>query len=456
MGIDVSKGYSDFILITDSFEQLENTFQLDDTSKGHAKLKSQLETWIDKHGLSMINCGLESTGGFEDNWYGMLCNLAETLPVRAARLNPSVVKNAAKASNSHQTTDAISAKNIASYLVRYGDDIDYNSRDNIYREFRSLQNHISLLTKQKTQAINEFKQLLYRVFPEIQRYCIKGVPNWALDLLCMYPTPQKLARAKIEKVARIKSVTLSKAETLIEKAKKSISDRGNATDAELVAIMASDLKQRDIRIKGLKKLLAKQCAGPEIDLLVIQKGIGNYSAARIMIEIEDITRFADPGKIASFFGIHPTIKESGDKKAVSRMSKRGRPGMRETLYLCAKTAVIHDPHMKAIYVRHRARGKNYNQAIGVVMHKMLRIIWAVLTYNEPYDSKIDEANQLKNTSTVQDNEEREIQEKRRIQPYDIDAPLSNMAKRKRKAHLLSQFGNAENVRDLVDVPVVQT
>lgn len=456
LGIDVSKGYSDFILINGSFEQLENTFQLDDTAKGHAKLKLQLERWIDKHDLSMINCGLESTGGFEDNWYGMLCNLSETLPVRAARLNPSLIKNAAKASNNHQTTDALSAKNIASYLVRYGDDIDYESRDNVYREFRSLQNHISLLTKQKTQAINEFKQLLYRVFPEMQRYCIKGVPNWALDLLCMYPTPQKLARAKIEKVARVKNVTLSKAETLIEKAKKSISTRGNGTDAELIASMAGDLRQRDIRIRELKNLLTKQCAGSEIDLLIQQPGIAKFSAARIMIEIEDINRFPSAGQLVSYFGLHPTIKESGDKKSVSRMSKRGRSEMREALYMCAKTAVIHDPHMKAIYLKHRARGKKYNQAIGVVMHKMLRIIWAVLTYKKPYNCMIDEANQLKNTSTDQTNEEKEIIEKRRMQPFDADAPISNLAKRKRKAHLLSQSGNAENVRDLVDVPVVQT
>lgn len=456
LGIDVSKGYSDFILINGSFEQLESTFQLDDTAKGHAKLKLQLERWIDKHNLSMIYCGLESTGGFEDNWYGLLCNLVETLPVRAARLNPSVVKNAAKASNNHQTTDALSAKNIASYLVRYGDDVDYDSRDNVYREFRSLQNHIRLLVKQKTQAINEFKQLLYRVFPELQSYCSKGVPHWVLEVLCIYPTPQVLAAAKAEKVAGIKNVSLSKAQTLIERAKKSISTRGNGTDAQLIASMAGDLKQRDIRIKELKKLLTKSCDGPEIDILIKQAGIGKYSAARIMIEIEDITRFPSPGQVVSYFGMHPTIKESGDKRSVSRMSKRGRPALRETLFMCAKTAIIHDPHMKAIYLKHRAKGKNYTQALGVVMHKMLRIIWAVLTYGEPYNCKIDVANQMKNTSTNQTTEEKELIEKRRIQPFDADAPLSNLAKRKRKAHLLSQSGNAENVRDLVDVPVVQT
>lgn len=454
--MDVSKGYSDFVLLNGSFEELERTFQLDDTNKGHTTLKLLLEQWMDKHSLSRINCGLESTGGLEDNWYGMLCNLGKTLPVRAARLNPAVVKNAAKASNNHQTTDALSAKNIASYLVRYAEEIDYKSRDTVYREFRSLQNHIRLLQKQKTQSINEFKQLLYRIFPELQSYCPKDVPNWLLEVLRLYPTPQKLARAKAEKVARIKHVSLSKAVALIDKAKNSISSRGHATDVELIASMVGELTHKTIQIEALKKLLVTHCLGPEIDLLVVQKGIAKYSAARIMIEIEDIARFPTPGQLASYFGLHPTIKESGDKKSVSRMSKRGRPAMRETLYMCAKTAVIHDPHMKAIYEKHRARGKSYNQAIGVIMHKMLRIIWAVLTYGQSYNSTIDAPNQLKHTSPSQSTEEMELIEKRRMQPFDADAPLSALAKRRRKAHQQSQSGNAENVRDLEDVPMVQS
>lgn len=43
-------------------------------------------------------------------------------------------------------------------------------------------------------------------------------------------------------------------------------------------------------------------------------GIGAYSAAAIMIQIEDVKRFASPKELASYFGLHPILKISGDKK----------------------------------------------------------------------------------------------------------------------------------------------
>ena len=38
LGIDVSKGYADFVLVDTNQELIEPLFQLDDTPKGHDKL----------------------------------------------------------------------------------------------------------------------------------------------------------------------------------------------------------------------------------------------------------------------------------------------------------------------------------------------------------------------------------------------------------------------------------
>lgn len=456
MGIDVSKGYADFVLIDAGFNQLETTFQLDDTSKGHALLEKHLKEFIEKHGLSKVYCGIESTGGFEDNWFALLCRLSDKLPVEVARLNPLGVKKSADASRNYQTTDALSALNIASYLNRYPDQVDYTVLDNTYREYRSLNNYIASLSKEKTKTINRLKQLLYSCFPELMGYLNNGFPSWALELLIQYPTPKKLARAKVEKVARIKQITLHKARTLIEKAKGSISNRGEQTDAPLIQTMAKDIKDKEARLTKMKNLLAKQCTGPEVDLLTSMKGVAEYSAAAIMVEIEDINRFPSPRHLTGYFGLYPTLKMSGDKEYVSRLSKKGRPAIRAVLYMCAKTAVIHDPHLRSIYAKQRAKGMGYDQAIGVIMHKMLRIIWGILKSGKKYDSKIDAENQFNNLKSMNTPEELEVSKKRRLQPFDANAPVSNRAKRKRKAHLTSQSGSSGKVRDLEDAPEVQT
>jgi transposase len=126
--------------------------------------------------------------------------------------------------------------------------------------------------------------------------------------------------------------------------------------------------------------------------------------------------------------------------------------MRALLYMCAHSAVRSDSHMSSIYARHRANGKNHKQAIGVIMHKMVRVIWGVLTHEKAYDSSIDRANQTKNIQNPAQDEIKETENKRRMQKFDSDAPISRIASKKRKVHVTSQAGKAELIRDLVHEP----
>jgi len=448
LGIDVSKGYADFVLLNHVGKKLEDTLQLDDTIEGHLNLKSWIITCVKTYSISQFDCAVESTGGLEDNWFAALIKWSNSMPLRVARLNPSIVKNAAKAELNVNITDSESARNIASYIRRFEDRVDYTIPDTKYSSFRTLQNHLDMVKKQRSQIICELKQLIYICFPEIQQYCKYSVPNWVLNMLLQYPSVIKLSRAKVEKLIKIKGITNSKAERLIEKAKQSISSRHTYTDEFVIKHMVHQIMDKQRYIDQFKKHLEENCKGEETTLLETIIGIAKYSAACLMIQIEDIHRFASPKELASYFGLHPTLKESGDKKMTSRMSKRGRPAVRATLFMCANTAVMFDPHLKAIYARHRATGKNHKQAIGIIMHKMLRIIWGVLTNGTAYNSEIDQANQIKKIQKIEEPKNKEIRIKRRLQNFDTNAPISRIAHRNRKVHAVSQIRHAEHERDL--------
>ena len=86
------------------------------------------------------------------------------------------------------------------------------------------------------------------------------------------------------------------------------------------------------------------------------------------------------------------------------------------------------------------------------MHKMTRVIWGVLIHEKPYDSRIDLANQSKNIQNPVQDELKETENKRRMQQFDSDAPISRIASKKRKVHAASQVGEAELVRDLEHEP----
>ncbi len=449
VGIDVSKGYSDFVILNQELQVLTKPVQFDDTRKGHQRLIRWLGRCMDAHNLDRLYCGVESTGGFEDNWYASLMEAGKELPLHVARLNPLAVKNAAKASLSMQTTDALSAVHIARYLIRYADEITWDTALTKYRSFRSFDGHIRLLVRQRTQLITQFRQLLYSCFPELQRFCKHGIPNWVLELLKAYPSPQKLSRARAQTVAKINFITLEKAARLIDNAKQTVAARGHGSDEFLIASMARQIQESQKQVDELKEKLVAECQGEHTALLETISGIGSYSAASLMIQIEDIRRFACPGKLSGYFGVYPSLKESGDKQSVVRMSKKGRASMRATLYMCANNAVLKDPHLKAIYHRHRSKGKSHKQSLGVVMHKLLRIIWGVLSSAAGYDQAVDQANQLKKVSAPR--KEAQLQEmasKRREQPFDEAAPISRIATKKRKAYQLSQVSSAEQVRDL--------
>lgn len=442
LGIDVSKGYADFSLLSADKVLLEDVFQLDDTSQGHQSLHRCLSKWIKKYGITHLYCGLESTGGFENNWYGSLSSWKERLPMSVARLNPSGIKKNIQAGLKRNVTDSLSSQYIAEYLISHPEVVSYELQDTTYSSYRSLHKHIFLQKKQKTQLINQLKALLYTAFPEMVRFCRSSIPDWVLALLQKWPSASRIAKAKPEQLAKINHVHLKKAEDIIARAKQTVASQTKPTVEFLIKSLALQILEKEKYIDQCKALLEEHCKGPEVELLTSVVGIGNYSAAATMIEIENINRFPSPKHLVSYFGLHPVLKESGDKTGVSRMSKKGRAAMRAVLYMCAKTAAFHDQHMKKIYHRHRSRGKTDKQAIGVIMQKMLRIIWAILTKRTKYDSAVDQKNQSEKTPQLV--KKSELDNKRRFQGFDQDAPVTNKQARKRRAHTESQASESRS------------
>lgn len=437
LGADVSKGYADFTLLDCDKNQLEEVFQLDDTRSGHDCLKEQLESLIKKHSITHLYCGLESTGGFENNWYGSISFWSKVMPVSVARLNPAGVKKSIEAGLNRNVTDALSSRYIAEYLVAHSEAVSYEPANVNYASFRSLHKHINLQKKQQTQLINQLKAVLYTAFPELMRYCKNSVPVWVLELLKKYPSVKQVAKLKPEQLCKINHVGTDKASNLIAKAQSSVAFQDNGTTAFLIKSLVNQIIEKQQLISESKTFLEQTCQGPEVTLLTSLRGVGTYSAAAIMIEIENIRRFASSKDLVSYFGLHPEFKDSGDKKGIARMSKRGRASMRAILYMCAHTAVVYDEHMKKIYHRHRRKGKSHKQALGVIMQKMLRVIWGMLTHDTKYDASVDEHNQGRVTEPAVQ-EANDLKGKRRFQKLDENAPVTKKQTKKRKVYAESQ------------------
>jgi len=262
----------------------------------------------------------------------------------------------------------------------------------------------------------------------------------------------QVGTVRVNTMARTKGVTVDRAERLKDKAKNSIASRNNTAMEFLISSLAAQIQEKQHLIRSHKDFLAQNCKGNEVELLESMIGVGSYTAAALMIEIEDIKRFATPAHLYSYFGMHPVIKASGDRSA-SRLSKKGRASLRAIMYMPAHTAVMHDPNLKAIYHRHRSKGMSHKQAIVVVMHKMLCIVHGILSSGTSYDAKVDDTNQQKQTAATGERSTENLRMVRRFQPEDFDAPISRIEKKKRRVSAESQFCIPERMRDHPPTPV---
>jgi transposase len=121
-------------------------------------------------------------------------------------------------------------------------------------------------------------------------------------------------------------------------------------------------------------------------------GIGPFVAACLIGEIQDMTRFKRPKHIVAYIGLDPRVRQSGHSlNSTGRLSKRGTPHVRRSLFIAAGAARRCDPYFKALYDKKRAEGKTYKVAVCAVSRKMLTIVRAVWLSGGIYDTSFWEA-----------------------------------------------------------------
>jgi transposase len=437
LGADISKGYSDFIMLDAAKRPIEDSFQLDDTFEGHHQLYRIVSKFCNDHPNARIYAAVESTGGYENNWFDALIKFQSSLPLKTARLNPCGVHNNSKAGLERNITDPISAENVAKYMIAHPEKVTYQQQDPLC-SLRKQWSFIKMLLKQKTQLLNQLESNLYAANPEILAYCKNSTPKWVLSLLGRYPTAAKLAKAKRSSLTLIPYVTQSKANALISSAKKSIASATDQISAQIITATVKQIQHLTKAIEAQVKIITKNCSVPEVELLKTFAGISDISAIGLMLEIGSAKRFAKAKKISSFFGLHPIFKKSGDGAWGFHMSKKGRVVPRYILYMVAMSAIQCNPLIREIYLKHTAKGMKKKAALGVCMHKICRIIYGMLKHNMAFDPSVDRKNTHK---SPQGKTKISRDKRRRYQSFDTKAPISGRQNKKRKERKQSQSVN---------------
>jgi len=125
------------------------------------------------------------------------------------------------------------------------------------------------------------------------------------------------------------------------------------------------------------------------DLLQSIPGIGAATAATLLCELGDWSRFASARSAAAYVGLVPRVHESGTSvRGRSSLCKIGNGRLRKALYFPAMNAVRFNPVLKAMAQRLMASGKSKMAILGAAMRRLVHLAFGVLKSGKPFDPKI--------------------------------------------------------------------
>jgi transposase len=106
-------------------------------------------------------------------------------------------------------------------------------------------------------------------------------------------------------------------------------------------------------------------------------GIGPSGAARLLVEVGDITRFPDRGHFASWTGTAPIDASSGDHVR-HRLSRGGNRQINMVLHMMAVVQLRRPTEGRAYYDRKVAAGKSPNEAMRCLKRRLSDIVYRTM------------------------------------------------------------------------------
>jgi hypothetical protein len=218
---------------------------------------------------------------------------------------------------------------------------------------------------------------------------------WVLDLLDHYPSADRIARARLQTLQKIPYISPELAQQVQLAAQQSVASlRGEVTEA-LLRDLVAQVRHAQQGEKDLRRLLrvafAALPASGHLQMLTVP-GIGTGTAAVLVAKVGSLDHFATAAKFVGYFGVFPEENTSGVDKygkpvppGTMCMSRKGNDLVRSFLWNAACSAITHNPAVRALYHRLKARGVRGDVALGHCMRKLLHLAFAVWKTNRPFD-----------------------------------------------------------------------
>lgn len=310
LGIDIAKNNHVASLIDENAKPLFKAFSFSNTLDGANSLLAKLSAYATNP--DCVEIGMEATGHYWLSIYSFLIENGYTVHV----VNPIQTDGWRKGTEIRKRkTDIIDSVLIAD-LIRYGDFVETSLSDEDTLSLRNLSRFRSYLVSSIGDLKRKVVCVLDQIFPEYQSVFADIFGKTSKEILLHFQSAEDFENITSEQLESVlENVSFKK----FAKNKISCISELAATSFGLKFCRESFSLQLKLLIEQIKFIEA-QVADVESEIAIILDkidspittipGIGVITAAVILGEIGDISRFSNASKLAAYAGIDASVSQS--------------------------------------------------------------------------------------------------------------------------------------------------
>jgi transposase len=389
IGIDVAKDFCFYAAASPSGTPFLKPFKALNSKQGLLSALGQIkkveETFNSKPVIS-----LESTGHYS----ARIVHFFLKQGFEVFLINPLISHSIKNSVVRKVKTDSVDAFELAKLLFMQDFKPTYIPSD-VLANLKILTRMRFQIANQRTTLLNQLVAASEQVAPSFPKV-LNPASLTALTLLTTFTSPSEwLKEANQQPIISMLETLPRKGKNYGKKKYEALLDC--ASDAEVTGIdlaanitavqfYANGMLFIDHQLKALDDQIdAVAMQIPEFILLKSIPGIGAILASLILGEIGDVNRFTNAKQLVAYCGMDPSVRQSGNYVGTkNRVTKRGSPFLRRSLYMVATTSIRKNPKGSLVnaviydYYQKKIQSKTKKQALGAVMNKLLRIIFSVL------------------------------------------------------------------------------
>ncbi len=390
IGIDVSKEQSSAQGLD---EKGDNVFFIEFSmnARGFTKLQKAIDENCKRY--TKVLAAMESTACYHITLFSYLASQGITTFI----ITPLLISNFVKLSLRKTKTDKKDALAIARFLLLHKDSLEQRQLTSDMSDLRDLARQRESLVDQIRTVKIDMKRLLNITFPELEKVCGLYTKSM-LRFLARYPSAHAVRKAERSEVAEVLIPgsqghnTLEDVQRIKETAETSIGVN-SFTKEIIIKQKTSLLIQLNEHLDEITSVLIDHCQSmmqEDMEILNSIKGMGRKITTSFLVEIGgDISNYENHKKLIAMAGLDPAVYQSGNHEGRGKISKRGNKHLRRVIWIMANCVIRSNQFFKTYYLKRRKDGLPYKKAVMATAHKLIRIIFAMLTNRTLFNAKVN-------------------------------------------------------------------